>query len=95
MSELDRPLNFHGDSEIKSDHFMPGCTPTIGVSDHVRKAAYQATSVGDMSSLAIGVTVGKAASQRAGTIKKELHHEQEYRPCRVLTAEEYERLKRG
>ena len=79
INEMDRPLNFHGNSEI-----MPDGTGVVMV-------ARGNDWIPANSISAFGLNGGEAANKYATSVRRGMHHECEYSPCRRLSPEEYER----
>ena len=89
--ELDRPLNFHGNSEIKQQPFGSRNTATIGVDQVVYQAANKpSNNAGTTNGLKsdFGSIGGPAASKYNNAVRKLLHHESEYAPCKTIYPKE-------
>ena len=100
MNEIDRPLNFHGNSEIEPAPCSPYNTPTIGVDNAVWEALKEPAPSAVRGQIAnsgefapFGMNGGEAARKFAKAARQTLHHQKEYKPCRFMTAEEYEQIK--
>ena len=100
INEMDRPLNFHGNSEIAETPFSAvtrnsttiWAAPSTDI-DAVTSFARSQRQRKDISGAEFGSSGGQAASRYAGSVRKSMHHECEYSPCRRLSPEEYEKLK--
>ena len=95
FGELDKPLNFHGDSEIDTSP-LTNC-PTLGVANEVREACRSGTDAHTAAARTLkaefGANGGVAAKRYHKGARALLHHQVEYAPCKTLTPEEYEKLK--
>jgi len=97
FGELDKPLNFHGDSEIDSQHIP--IAPTIGLDRSIHQSssgdidapAAAARTIKDRTDF--GKDGGKAANAYYRGAKALLHHQQMYAPCKIISPEDYEKLK--
>ena len=85
INELDRPLNFHGNSEITPLTYGSRNTATIGVDNVAYLAAngYEANAGTGRETLGAN-TGGLAASKYSTAVRKLLHHEIEYAPCKTI-----------
>jgi hypothetical protein len=100
--ELDQPLNFNADTKpepITRNSFRPVADTVVMEAlttpqcDCVAAYAQAEKKKRDAFGSEFGDDGGYAASKYASSVRKAMHHEQEYRPCRILTAEEYAKKK--
>ena len=97
--EIDRPMNFHGNSEVAPAPISPRNTSTIGVSCGIYDAATSYENHDGKIGNSFGSRGGKAASQYYRGAKKMLHHEESYKPCTIIvdgksyTQKEWDKLR--
>ena len=98
--ELDQPLNFHGNSEIKPEPASPMNKPTIGVDMAVWEAMrLQQQDTGSFVKEhreqfgEFGSQGGAAARKYGKAMRENLHHQVEYAPCKTLDPEDYAKIK--
>ena len=84
INELDRPLNFHGNSEITPQTYGSRNTATIGVD----QVAYQAANEYEHNAGTTGT--GSYTSKYSKAVRKLLHHEIEFAPCKRIEGKDYE-----
>ena len=86
INELDRPLNFHGNSEITPQTYGSRNTATIGVDE----VAYQAANGYENNAGTGNPNFGSSGSKYSKAVRKLLHHETEFAPCKRIDGKDYE-----